>query len=79
MAGKDKPQKIAEIKLSIYDDATVAGDFVVIHRYPELGTKKELMPKEEFAAFLQETVPVINLDTLISDLSSTSIMAMVTY
>jgi len=44
-----------------------------------MGTKKELMPKEEFTKFLQDTVPVINLDSLISDLSSTSIMAMVTY
>jgi len=79
MAGKDKAQKIAEIKISIFDDATVAGEFIVIHKYPEMGTKKEMMPKEEFIDYLRQAVPVINLDSIISDLSATSIMALVSY
>ena len=79
MTGKEKPKKIAEIKISIFDDATVAGEFIVIHKYPEMGTKKELMPKEEFVQFLKQSVPVIDLEDIMGDLSSTSIMALASY
>ena len=79
MAGTTKPKKLAEINISIYDDATVSGKFSVIHKYGDLGTHKEIMPKKEFIETMQTINPTVNVEGIMNDLSSNSILAVVNY
>ena len=76
---KQKPQKIGEISLSVYDDSTVTGKFVVIHKYPDLGTQKEQMPKSEFIQMMSQLVPSVRVAKSIEDLSDNNILALVNY
>ena len=79
VTGKSKPKKLAEINISIYDDATVAGKFCVIHKYGDLGTHKEIMPKKEFVETMNAINPSVNVEGILTDLPNNSILAVVNY
>jgi hypothetical protein len=74
-----KPQKIAEIKVDIFEDSLVTAKFSIVHKYPEHGTHKECMPKKEFIETMSLIVPQVTVPMILRDVSENSVLAMTQY
>ena len=76
---RQKPKKIAEIKLSIYDTGMVTGEFIEIHNFTDIGKKKVIVAKSEFLEHLYVLVPAIDINKIIPDFNQNELLSINEY
>ena len=79
MEKRQKPKKIAEIKLSIYDTGMVTGEFVEIHSFTDIGKKKVIVSKSDFLEHLTALVPAIDINKIIPEFNANELFSINEY
>jgi len=75
----EKPKKISEVVISIFEDGRCVVKNNIIHKIEGVGTIKEIVPKSELIQFLSEVVPAITLNRILIDIDPEATIPSIVY